>query len=59
MTSIESGVTVFCNSVLGATTNRDGFFSVYAALTGRYPLFGYHLDENRVGTHHVRRSRPR
>ena len=51
MTSIESGVTVFCNSVLGARSNRDGFFSVYAAITGRYPRFGYHLDENRVGTH--------
>ena len=54
MTSIESGVTVFCNSVLGARSNRDGFFSVYAALTGRYPRFGYHLDELRVGTHLVR-----
>lgn len=53
MTSIESGVTVFCNSVLGARSNRDGFFSVYAALTGRYPRFGYHLDANRVGTHLV------
>jgi len=53
MTSIESGVTVFCNSVLGARSNRDGFFSVYAAITGRYPRFGYHLDENRVGTHLV------
>ena len=53
MTSIESGVTVFCNSVLGARSNRDGFFSVYAALTGRYPRFGYHLDENRAGTHLV------
>ena len=53
MTSIESGVTAFCNSVLGARSNRDGFFSVYAALTGRYPRFGYHLDENRVGTHQV------
>jgi hypothetical protein len=54
MTSIESGVTVFCNSVLGARSNRDGFFSVYAALTGRYPRFGYHLDENRRGTHRFR-----
>ncbi|HEX9550565.1 MAG TPA: aconitase X catalytic domain-containing protein [Candidatus Limnocylindrales bacterium] len=54
MTSIESGVTVFCNSVLGARSNRDGFFSVYAAIAGRYPRFGYHLDENRVGTHRVR-----
>lgn len=53
MTSIESGVTVFCNSVLGARSNRDGFFSVYAAIAGRYPRFGYHLDENRRGTHHI------
>jgi predicted aconitase len=51
MTSIESTVTIFCNSVLGARSNRDGFFAVYAAMTGRYPLFGYHLDENRRGTH--------
>lgn len=51
MTSIESTVTIFCNSVLGAKSNRDGFFAVYAAMTGRYPLFGYHLDENRRGTH--------
>jgi predicted aconitase len=54
MTSIESGVTIFCNSVLGARSNRDGFFSVYAAIAGRYPRFGYHLDENRIGTHLVR-----
>jgi predicted aconitase len=53
MTSIESTVTVFCNSVLGARSNRDGFFSVYAAMTGRYPRFGYHLDENRVATRYV------
>ncbi len=53
MTSIESGVTVFCNSVLGARSNRDGFFSVYAAIAGRYPRFGYHLDGQRVGTHRV------
>jgi predicted aconitase len=50
MTSIESTVTIFCNSVLGARSNRDGFFSVYAAMTGRYPLFGFHLDANRRGT---------
>jgi predicted aconitase len=49
MTSIESGVTIFSNSVLGARSNRDGFFAVYAGMTGRYPLFGFHLDENRFG----------
>ena len=31
--SIESGVTIFSNSVLGARTNRDGFFAVYAGIT--------------------------
>ena len=54
MTSIESTVTVFCNSVLGARSNRDGFFSVYAAITGRYPRFGYHLDQHRRGSMLVR-----
>jgi predicted aconitase len=54
MTSIESTVTIFCNSVLGAKSNRDGYFAVYAAVAGRYPLFGYHLDANRRGTHRFR-----
>ena len=54
MTSIESTVTIFCNSVLGARSNRDGFFAVYAAIAGRYPMFGYHLDANRRGTMLVR-----
>jgi cis-L-3-hydroxyproline dehydratase len=54
MVSIESTVTIFCNSVLGARSNRDGFFAVYAAMVGRYPRFGYHLDEQRLGTHRVR-----
>ena len=53
MASIESGVTVFCNSVLGAKSNRDGFFAVYAGMTGRYPRFGLHLDKNRKPTHEV------
>ncbi|MDO9525044.1 MAG: aconitase X catalytic domain-containing protein, partial [Gemmobacter sp.] len=52
--SIESGVTVFANSVLGARANRDGFFAVYAGMTGRYPRFGLHLDANRQPTHRVR-----
>jgi predicted aconitase len=51
--SIESGVTVFANSILGARSNRDGFFAVYAGITGRYPRFGLHLDENRKPTHTV------
>jgi predicted aconitase len=54
MVSVESTVTIFCNSILGARSNRDGFFAVYAAMVGRYPCFGYHLDEQRQGTHLVR-----
>ncbi len=58
--SIESGVTVFANSVLGARSNRDGFFAVYAGMTGRYPRFGMHLDASRQPTHRVRvTARPR
>ncbi len=53
MVSIESGVTVFCNSVLGARSNRDGFFAVYAGIAGRYPNFGLHLDANRQPTHRI------
>ena len=53
MVSIESGVTVFCNSVLGARSNRDGFFAVYAGITGRYPRFGLHLTQNRQPTHRI------
>ena len=51
--SIESGVTIFSNSVFGARANRDGFFAVYAGITGRYPRFGLHLDDNRQATHQV------
>lgn len=51
MASIESGVTIFGNSILGARSNRDGFFAVYAGITGRYPRFGMHLDANRQPTH--------
>ncbi len=54
MVSIESGVTIFSNSVLGALSNRDGYFATYAGLTGRYPRFGYHLQENRKPTHLVK-----
>jgi predicted aconitase len=51
--SIESGVTAFANSVLGARANRDGYFATYAGITGRYPRFGLHLDENRRPTHRI------
>jgi predicted aconitase len=44
----ESNAIVFCNSVLGARTNRYGdFIDICAAITGRAPLAGLHLDDER------------
>jgi predicted aconitase len=44
----ESSAVCYANSVLGARTNREGGPSALAAaLTGRTPAYGYHLDENR------------
>jgi predicted aconitase len=44
----ESNAIVFCNSVLGARTNRYGdFIDVCAAVAGRAPLAGLHLDDER------------
>lgn len=52
---MESSAVIYCNSVLGARTNTEGRESVGAAmLTGRIPYWGYHVDANRLGTHHVR-----
>lgn len=44
----ESNAIVFANSVLGARTNRYGdFIDICAAITGRAPLAGLHLDKHR------------
>jgi predicted aconitase len=44
----ESNAIVFANSVLGARTGRYGdFIDICAALTGRVPLAGLHLDGER------------
>lgn len=44
----ESNAIVFANSCLGAKTDRYGDFTdLCAALTGRVPLAGLHLEENR------------
>jgi len=46
----ESNAIVFANSVLGARTHRYGdFIDICAALTGRAPAAGLHLDEHRRG----------
>ncbi len=51
---MESSAVVYCNSVLGARTNTEGKESTgAAALTGRIPDWGLHLDTNRRGTHLV------
>ena len=44
----ESNAIVFANSVLGARTARYGdFIDIAAAITGRAPAAGLHLDQNR------------
>jgi len=44
----ESSAVCYANSVLGTRTNREGGPSALAAaLTGRTPAYGLHLEENR------------
>lgn len=46
----ESNAIVFANSVLGARTHRYGdFIDICAAITGRVPAAGLHLEQNRRG----------
>jgi len=47
----ESSAVPFCNAVVGACTNTEAAHSAFPiALTGKVPLWGFHLDENRLGT---------
>jgi predicted aconitase len=47
----DTGVAIYSNSVLGARSNFEGGPSALAAaLTGRTPRYGYHLDVCRHGT---------
>ncbi len=47
----ESNAIVFANSVLGARTHRYGdFIDISAAITGRVPHAGLHLDAERLAT---------
>lgn len=46
----ESSAVIFANSYFGARTNRCGGPSaLMAALIGKTPEYGYHLDKNRQG----------
>ena len=52
---MESSAVVYINSIFGARTNCEGNQSALAAmLTGKTPNWGYHLDENRLGTHLIK-----
>ena len=54
----ESNAIVFANSVLGARTDRYGdFIDICAAITGRVPNAGLHLNERRRGPGGVRPAR--
>src|SRR5258708_36082410 len=57
----DTGVVIYANSVFGARSNFEGGPSALAAaLTGRTPRYGYHLDECRRATRRFRvEARPR
>lgn len=47
----DTGTVIYANSVFGARTNYEGGFSSFAAaLTGRTPAYGFHLDSARRGS---------
>jgi len=51
----DTGVVIYSNSVFGAHSNFEGGPSALAAaLTGRTPRYGYHLDECRIPTRRFR-----
>jgi predicted aconitase len=46
----DTGVVIYCNSVCGARSNYEGGPSALAAaLTGRTPRYGFHLESHRRG----------
>ncbi|MDH3282820.1 MAG: aconitase X catalytic domain-containing protein [Gammaproteobacteria bacterium] len=48
----DTGSVIYANSVCGARSNFEGGpAALTAALTGRVPRYGYHLDACRRGTH--------
>lgn len=48
----ESGMTILGNSLWGACCNSDGIEAAFwSAICGRTPKWGYHVQENRHGTH--------
>ena len=52
---MESSAVAYINGALGARTNCEGRESTTSAmLTGKIPYWGYHVPENRLGTHLVK-----
>ena len=55
----ESSAVTYVNSVIGARTNKEGGpAALSAAIVGRAPLYGLHLDENRRPAVSVRMAAP-
>ncbi len=51
----DTGTVIYANSVFGARSNfESGPAALAAALTGRTPEYGFHLNEHRKGTFAVR-----
>ena len=51
----ESSAIAYCNAILGAKTNIEGGQSAFAAaITGKTPFTGMHLDDHRKGSVIVR-----
>ena len=49
----DTGSVIYANSVFGARSNFEGGpAALSAALTGRVPRYGYHLEDCRKATHH-------
>ncbi|MEP7206654.1 MAG: aconitase X catalytic domain-containing protein [Casimicrobiaceae bacterium] len=55
----DTGTVIYANSVFGARSNfESGPAALAAALTGRTPEYGFHLDEHRRGTFTVEITAP-
>ena len=51
----DTGSVIYANSLFGARSNFEGGpAALSAALTGRVPRYGYHLDKCRMATHHYK-----
>lgn len=56
----ESSAVIYANSVIGARTNREsGISALAAAIAGRTPFYGLHVEENRQPTVEVRVPQPK